>query len=168
MPLQGEAKREYQRDYMRARRSKKTTGIDGKITHPKKIAFLQNYPRIKGIVATCEAIGIDPKTYYNWCNADKLFLQEVQRVKKEVDDRRLQLYEAELDKRVMFGSKQSDILLMFGLKALNPEKYRERPPETRLIGDITVKLAVPAYTDNPVLPPAKQLPAKSIKEGDNG
>jgi len=134
----------------------------------KKQAFLENYPKIKGIVATCDAIGIDPKTYYNWLNADKLFFQKVQRVKKEVDDRRLQLYEAELDKRVMFGSKQSDILLMFGLKALNPEKYRERPPETKLIGDITVKLAVPPYTDNPVLPPpVKQIPAKSIKEDND-
>ena len=35
---------------------------------------------------------------------------------------------------------------MFGLKALNPEKYREKPPATtQLVGNITVKMDIPEY-----------------------
>ena len=95
------------------------------ITHPKQLAFLENYPKFMSIVATCEAIGIRHQTYYRWLASEDSFKAQCEALKKEIEDKRLALYEAELDKRALHGSKQSDILLMFGLKALNPGKYRE-------------------------------------------
>ena len=173
MPLQGEAKREYQRDYMRARRSKKTAGIVSKITHPKKLAFLQNYPKFQSITATAEAIGIHRDTVHRWLNKDDpqgsgdvIFISEFNRIKKEIEAELIEKHEKNID-NVAFGDKTPAQSRIFGslvrLRAIAPEKYRERPPETRLIGDIVVKLAVPPYTDNPILPP----PAKQLKEGSD-
>ena len=147
------------------------------ITHPKKLAFLQNYPKFQSITATAEAIGIHRDTVHRWLNKDDpqgsgdvIFISEFSRIKKELEAELIEKHEANID-NVAFGDKTPAQSRIFGslvrLRAIAPEKYRERPPETRLIGDITVKLAVPPYTDNPVLPPpAKQLPAKSdiIKE----
>lgn len=134
-----------------------TTTEQSKITHPIKLAFLQNYLQCKYITDTCRAVGVSSAGFYKWLNTDKIFSGEVETIKKEIKQRRLDELEAELHSRAMGSkSKQSDILLMFELKAEAPEKYREKPPETRLIGDITVKLAVPPYTDNPVLPEARK------------
>jgi len=148
------------------------------ITHPKKLAFLENYPKFQSITATAEAIGISRHIVHRWLNKDDpqgsgdvIFISEFNRIKKEIEAELIEKHEKNID-NVAFGDKTPAQSRIFGslvrLRAIAPEKYRERPPETRLIGDIVVKLAVPPYTDNPVLPPpAKQLPAKSdiIKEG---
>ena len=118
------------------------------IVHPKKIAFLENYPKFIGVVATCEAIDISPVTYWRWCNADEVFSKHCNDIKKEIGQRRLEKYEAELEKRALGGeSKQSDILLMFGLKAEDPSKYREKQSIPMIMGDITIKMAIPAYDE---------------------
>lgn len=132
------------------------------ITHPKKQAFLDNYPKVKRIIETCRATSIGTTKFYDWLRDDDVFKEAWETLKKEVDQQRLEQYEDELDKRALGGaSKQSDILLMFGLKAFDPGKYREKPPETRLVGDIVVKLAVPAYTDTPIL---QEEPKKELKD----
>ena len=129
----------------------------------KKQAFLDIYTKIRNINDSCKAVTIGTHRFYDWLDDDEGFKQAWQDLKKDIDADRLAKYEAELDKRALFGSKQSDILLMFGLKSLNPQRYRENAPETRLIGDITVKLGVPSYSPVPI----EMKDIKQLKEGDN-
>lgn len=129
------------------------------ITHEKKRAFLENYPKFCITKHTCEAIGIDESSIYIWRKKDEIFNNAFGELKKRIDNTRLQKYEAELDKRVLeTPSKQSDILLMFGLKALHPDKYREKPATmTQLTGNITIKMDIPEY---------KELPACNLELTD--
>ena len=131
---------------------------------PKQQTFIETYPQYRSITLTAKAVGIHRDTVYKWREGDDNFLRILQAIKKETDEETLEKVEAELYDRAMGNkpAKMSDILLMFLAKALAPEKYREKAPETRLIGDITVKLAVPAYTDNTVL----LGPRNQLKEGD--
>ena len=119
------------------------------ITHPKKRAFLENYPTFCVTTQTAKAIGINEWVIYAWKREDGVFNQAFTELKKGIDHTRLQRYEAELDRRVLeTPSKQSDILLMFGLKAFNPDKYREKPPMlTQIAGNITIKMDIPPYRD---------------------
>ena len=116
-----------------------------------KKAFLEHYPKFKSIMHTAKAIGINPSTAFRWLNendkiaGDLRFIKLFTQLKKEVLTLSLEEAEAELEDRAL-GRKpcrMSDILLMFYLKALAPEKYREKAGETRLVGDITIKLAIP-------------------------
>ena len=143
------------------------------ITHPKKLAFLQNYPKFQSITATAEAIGISRDTVHRWLNKDDpqgsgdvIFINEFNRIKKELERELIEKHEANID-NVAFDPKtpaQSRVFdSLVRLRAIAPEKYREKQPETKLIGDIVVKLAVPPHTNNPILPP----PAKQLKEGRN-
>jgi len=135
--------------------------VESEIIHPKKLAFLENYPRFNGVMAACEAININYSTYWRWMQADEVFRKQCTVLKKEVDSHRLERYEKELDNRALGGeSKQSDILLMFGLKALNPDRYREKQSIPTIVGDITIKLAIPPYDDVPKLP--QVIEAKEI------
>jgi len=63
--------------------------------------------------------------------------------KKRNYARRLELYEAELDKRALFGSKNSDILLMFALKSLDRDRYEGRQVQQNFTGNIIVQSAIP-------------------------
>lgn len=115
-----------------------------KITHPKKLAFLENYPRFKKIVETCRATAIGTTKFYGWLKEDSLFQERWEAQKREIDTARLEEYEDELDKRALGkkDARMSDVLLMFGLKSLD-ERYRDRQPRVPFIGDITIKLSVP-------------------------
>lgn len=119
------------------------------ITHPKKRAFLENYPKFCVTVETAKAIGEGEWSIYHWKREDEVFNQAFTALKKVIDHTRLQKYEAELDKRVLgTPSKQSDILLMFGLKAFNPDKYREKPPMmAQIAGNVVIKMDIPPYRD---------------------
>lgn len=125
------------------------------ITHEKKRAFLENYPTFCVTTQTAKSIGVDDRTVRRWVAGDDVFMSALSALKKEIDNTRLQRYEAELDRRVLeTPSKQSDILLMFGLKAFNPDKYREKPiTETRISGNVVIKMDIPPYRDE--LPPAE-------------
>lgn len=138
-------------------------------TAEKKQAFLDNYEKFNGVIATCEAIDISPVTYWRWCKADEVFSSECNALKKEIDKSRLDRYEAELDNRALGGeSKQSDILLMFGLKALKPNVYREKVADTRLIGDITIKMAIPGYDESLRLTDGKVIEGEVINATEQG
>lgn len=136
-----------------------------KITHPKQLAFLENLPKFNAIVKdTADATGISDYTPYLWLKVNKDFALAYLAVKKKIDDERLQRYEAELDKRVLQNpSKMSDVLLMFGLKAFSPNKYRERPViDAQIVGDIVFKMDLPPYIDE--VEGIKFKP-KQLKEG---
>ena len=130
-------------------------------TQEKKQAFLDNYRKFGYITKTCTAIGVSYSKYYAWLG-DEVFSKQSSAIKKELDNDRLDRYETELDSRALGGvSKQSDILLMFGLKALRPDVYREKVSESRFMGDIKIIMAIPGYDESLRLTEVKQL-----KEGD--
>jgi len=127
------------------------------IKHPKKRLFLETYPKLLRTVKTAEAIGVNESTVYRWLEADKLFQQALQALKKRIDTDRLEEVEAEIHKRALEGlSKQSDILLIFEAKSLDPGKYREKPAMIPISGDIIVRHMIPR-------PPGVEV--KQIKEG---
>ena len=138
-----------------------------KINHPKQRAFLENYPKFKVYKHTAEAIGSAEMTFWHWTERCKDFKEALEALKKRVNQERLQLYEAELDKRALGGvSKQSDILLMFALKAEDPDKYREKVNAIPVSGNIVVELAVPQGPEPKIeveTKEPKQLPAASEK-----
>lgn len=120
------------------------------IEHPKKLAFLENYPHYARTNLTAYALGLNESTIYVWLKKDETFNQAFQALKKRIDTDRLEQVEKEIHTRAMGNtSKMSDVLLMFEAKALNPSKYREKAfTETKLTGNITVKMAIPEYKDD--------------------
>lgn len=132
--------------------------IPSEITHPKKRAFLENYPKFQKVFETAKAVGVGESTVYAWQKEDELFQEQVESIKKKLDARRLELYEEELDKRALHGSKNSDILLMFGLKSLNRDKYEGKGIQQTFQGNIIVQSPIPKpdYIEGEVV---KVLPA---------
>jgi hypothetical protein len=73
-----------------------------------------------GIVrAACEEAGIDPKTAYNNRKSDPAFAQEWQ----DALDLAADSLESEIRRRAFAGS---DLLAIFLMKGLRPEKFREK------------------------------------------
>ena len=136
-----------------------------KITHPKQRAFLENYPTFMITKDTAEAIGVHEFTPYDWQTNDENYLLAFLALKKNIDNTRLQKYEKELEKRALGGeSKHSDILLMFGLKAESPDKYRDKMTAIPFTGSIKVELSVPRPGDQ--VPEIKAQAPKQLKEDD--
>lgn len=132
------------------------------IKHPKKRLFLENYHRLINTKQTAVAIGVNESTVYRWIEGDKLFSQAFQVLKKRIDTHRLEEIEAEIYKRAIGGeSKQSDILLMFEAKALDPGKYREKPASIPITGDIIVRHLIP----RPQLKEGSQEEGKDAVQG---
>ncbi|MFC2032745.1 IS630 transposase-related protein, partial [Chloroflexota bacterium] len=97
------------------------------IKQPKKRAFLEAYIKTGNITEASRVAGVDRVTSWRWRKEDEQYAKAFEELKERIDNDRLDRYEVELDKRALGGeSKQSDILLMFGLKSLDPNKYRER------------------------------------------
>ena len=118
------------------------------ITARNKQAFLDNYPIYKTFYATAPHIGVSDSAITLWCNTDDDFNGKVAEIKKQIEKQDLERAEAELKDRIYdHPTKMSDVLLMFYLKSLDP-RYRDRVPETRVVGDITVKLAMPSYRED--------------------
>lgn len=119
-------------------------------TKHNKQRFLDNYPKFLRATKTAAAIGIGECTHYKWIEADEVYRKAFRELKKRVDSDRLEQIEKEVHDRAMGGtSKQSDILLMFEAKALDPGKYREKQAIPTIVGDITIKMAIPPYDEAP-------------------
>ena len=117
-------------------------------TKRKKQAFLDNYPKFLRATKTAEAIGIDESCHYRWLEADEVYKQAFQALKKEVDSDRLEEIENEIhDRSLDRDAYGSSTLLMFEAKALHPSRYREQVPTHPLIGDIKIIMAIPAYDE---------------------
>ncbi len=110
-----------------------------------KRLFLEKYPKYGTIEATLRAIGLKSRTsFYGWLKADPKFKDDFEEVKQIY----IEKLEQEADRRAIEGinkpvfykgklvtdatgnpvtiKEYSDTLLIFRLKALAPEKYRER------------------------------------------
>lgn len=121
------------------------------ITHPKKLTFLENYPKFKTTKATTEAIGIREATPYDWIKTDEVFAVAFAALKKEIEAHLIELHEANIDD-IALNIKTPPQSRIFGslvrLRAAWPEKYRENAPESKFVGEITIKMAIPEYDDS--------------------
>jgi len=119
----------------------------GQIRHPKKRAFLAAFPGCGNIRRACQAAGINRDTFYKWSEHDAEFVLAFQQAKVEA----VEYLEAEAHRRATEGVRKekpiygrngallatvietdySDVLLIFLLKGLAPEKYRERVDVTQ-------------------------------------
>ena len=120
------------------------------IKHPKKLAFLENYPKFRVTKDTAIAIGTSDSTVRNWY-ADKHFKDALDALKKDIEAHLIEIHEQNID-NVAFSKDTPAQSRIFGslvrLRAIAPDKYRERPLiDKAIIGDITVKLATPPYND---------------------
>lgn len=90
------------------------------------------------VIASCKAAGVHPTTHYRWYQDDEEYREMAEMAQRSYVER----LEAEADRRAVEGVKKptgwykgvaggevieySDTLLQFRLKALDPDKYRER------------------------------------------
>lgn len=91
----------------------------GHMEHQKKAKALEHFIEFGTVMAACRAVGISRTTWYRWRTEDKQFDIGVQEAQEAVADD----LEQEAIKRAKDG--KSDTLLIFLLKGLRPEKYRE-------------------------------------------
>jgi len=147
------------------------------IDNDRQRTFLELYSENGSLKDSAQGAGIANSTPWFWEQSDEGFKTAYQKAKAIYKEKLLDELESELKKRSLDAKERGSIIaLIFALKAEAPEKYRDNPPETRLTGDITIKLAVPSYTDNPILPEAPESSPEFVegdykyidKEGENG
>lgn len=106
---------------------KKTTKTTVKKEHrfnkEKQEVFLSIFKEIGNVSLSCLAAGIDRGTAYRWKKKDKAFAEKWMDASEDAAD----MLKEEARKRAM---DKSDNLLMFLLKSLKPEVYRERYEHT--------------------------------------
>ena len=106
--------------------------------HAKRAAFLAAYRETGNIKLACEAAQIGRSSHYRWRESDPDYAEEFERAKKDAVD----VLEAEARRRAVEGWEEpvgwykgqaggtvrrfSDTLLIFLLKGLRPDVYRER------------------------------------------
>jgi len=111
------------------------------IPQHKKELFLSEYSKLGTILKAAKAANIDRKTHYNWLKTNPEYAEFFERAKEDY----LEKLEAEADRRAVEGTLRpvfhqgeecgqirefSDTLLIFRLKCLAPEKYRENQRST--------------------------------------
>ncbi len=113
-------------------------GKKGEIAHPQQRAFLAAFRETGNVRLTCEVAGVGRNSHYRWLEKDSEYREAFELAKEDAAD----ILEAEAYRRAVEGVEKpvgwykgkpggtvreySDILLIFLLKALRPEKYRER------------------------------------------
>src|SRR5579862_6675500 len=85
----------------------------------KKEALLAAYSRLGSITAAAKAAKIDRSTHYEWHKSDEAYRKAFAEAREQAGD----ALEDEAARRAFDGS---DTLLIFLLKGLKPEKFRER------------------------------------------
>lgn len=154
----------------------------------KKKAFLAAYARCGNITAAAKAAKCHRNSHYMWMEEkeDENEGEHYPTLFEEASDTAVERMEAEADRRALEGydepvfyegeqcgtkRRYSDVLLIFRLKALRPEKYRDRS-EVRTDGTMTLRIAetiIPARlpaesgnghkaNGNGAAPPASRLP----------
>ncbi len=114
-------------------------------TQRHKKEFLANYEEGRYICAAARKTGVSASTVWQWRQDDEVFRQIFDAAKMRVEQQIVAKLEAEADRRAMTGTlkpvfylgtkcgdvrEYSDTLLIFRLKGLAPDKYRERLEHT--------------------------------------
>ncbi len=93
-----------------------------RITEEQKALVIEALHKSGNNTIAAQKAGIDRKTITRECKRDKKFAQDVLEARQSYGE----LLEAIADKRIKDGTdKGSAILLIFRLKSIFPEKYRE-------------------------------------------
>lgn len=101
-------------------------------------SFLAVYAEMGVIKRACKVAGVGRSSHYEWMEANQAYRRAFEAAQEDAADN----LEAEVYRRAVKGVRKptgwykgvaggyvreySDLLLMFALKALRPEKYRER------------------------------------------
>lgn len=121
-------------------------GNGSQILHYKKRRFLEHYISLCVIGKAAEATGVARRTVYDWMEKSGEFKQAFEDAKQSVTEKleveAIRRAYAGIDKAVWYKGKAvgvekefSDTLLIFLLKAVAPEKYRERIEHTGAGGE---------------------------------
>jgi hypothetical protein len=92
------------------------------IRHPKKRAVLKAIAKCFGVRRACAVAGVHHSTYYDWQHSDPAFATEV----TEAREHYIEWLEQRLDEMATDEKKPNVLAMIFRLKALRPEVYRER------------------------------------------
>ncbi len=160
-----------------------------KIAHPYKRAFLAAFRETGNVRLACKAANVGRSSHYRWFEKDPEYRAAFEQAKENATD----VLEAEAHRRAVEGweepvgwykgqaggtvRKYSDVLLIFLLKGLRPERYRERLDVRGVLAHLDVSqlpddlVARLANGENPitVLAPilqAAELPALPAGRGD--
>ncbi len=131
-------------------------GAFSRITHPKKIRFLEAFADVGTVTRAAKVAGIERRTHYWWLKDDPDYAAAYQETQEQAAD----MIEAELVRRAVEGVEKpvhyqgkrvdvvreySDILLIFLLKGLRPAKYRDsyNPALITAGGNVTVQVQIP-------------------------
>lgn len=132
------------------------------IKQQNKRVYLQSYAKSGSYKLSLEASDISHGLPWVWRRDDEEFAKAEQVAKQIYSESLLDKLEEELRKRSLDkDAPMSTVALFFALKAEHPDKYREKTAD-RLIGDITVNLAIPPRTYE-----ALPEPHISIIEGES-
>lgn len=138
------------------------------ITHPNKLAFLENYPKFRITKQTTAAIGINECTVYDWFNRDEVFYQAFQAIKKRIQQETIEIHEKNIQS-VATDPKTPAQSRIFGslviLRAEAPEKYREKS-EHHISGDIKVISYIPRPVEWQLEEPEKPKQLKRVDDNE--
>lgn len=118
---------------------------DPRISHPKKRAFLAAFATLGNISRAAMVAGINRRTHTDWMTSDAEYVSAFEDAKQHGADALEEIAWA----RAGGLNKGSDTLLIFLLKGLRPEKFRERfehtgpnggPIETKVIDEARASL----------------------------
>ena len=117
--------------------------------------FLHVYAQTGNVAASCRAAGITQQAFYKNYHLDDEFAQRAEEAKEQS----IAILELDLRKR----SGHSDVLLMFLLKSLRPDVYRERHEiQTKVVHDYVIDISRPKDTNH--YTPASDGPTAGILE----
>lgn len=99
------------------------SGVHPQITQRHKKEFLENFEAGRYICAAAKKTGVHVSQVWRWRQEDEAFRKLFDETRILAEQHIIAKLEDEADRR---GMKSSDTLLIFRLKALAPDKYRER------------------------------------------
>lgn len=105
---------------------------DGSISAASKAAFLAAFSKCASVTESAQRVKLDRSNHYQWIRDDPEYAKAFEATRTEAAD----ALEDEASRRAFAGS---DTLLIFLLKGMRPEKFRERS-EVRMPG-LEAKLA---------------------------
>lgn len=89
----------------------------------KKERFLEAFAAVGTLTGACRVAGVSPHTVYAWEENDPTFSGRQAEAQSHVADR---LEEMALARALNAGDPHGHLMIIFLLKALRPDKYRER------------------------------------------
>lgn len=139
------------------------TSVEEKLS-PRQLAFLGAFRTVASITTAAQIANIDRTTHYAWLREIPEYVEAFEEAKRQAAEtleseavRRAMGYQEEIyfqGKQVGTVTKHSDILLIFLLKGLMPDKYAERTQLSLTqptLADLLLPEAAPAMATTAVL-----------------